>query len=81
MIQKALEGPRSFLHRVHTSPGFIVRDSMKRVSGCDARSDGMSPLSSAGLGKNKWKVPSPTVVLFHKSLGEEGGGAKLKKSD
>lgn len=37
------------------------------------------PHSSAGLGKNKWKVPSPTVVLFHKSLGEVGEGQSFKK--
>lgn len=39
----------------------------------------MNPHSSAGLGKNKWKVPSPSVVLFHKSLGEAKEGVKLKK--
>lgn len=39
----------------------------------------MSPHSSTGLGKSKWKVPSSTVVLFHKSLGEVGEEAKFKK--
>lgn len=39
----------------------------------------MSPHSSTGLGKNKRKVPSPPVVLFHKSLRKAKEGVKFKK--
>lgn len=55
------------------SPGFVTWDFHENMSW------GVLPgqNESTFILRNKWKVPSPTMALFHKSLGEAGGWDKV----